>query len=1020
MKSHLLCGFLLIVGCLFLLACDLNPFSSSSDDNTVTADSSLGGFTVAEMQQFVAALNDQRALKMAPQLTVPAYSFYRFDFDNTKGARRLSSILSYDEAASATTIGILNTSKVMIFDTMVVRAGYNLDYFSFIDSVPAATIYMVASYAVEQMQDIEFLLRSTMPLASGPILAPVLKSVVDALPLPPPADFRALPVSKRDLVVSPSLQFPSLNSLFVARVAFSEEFQNFSNEMVKNKLANLQYFHANVDKLPPPDMSLHSMKAQGKLRATASAYNPEKFPYLDFYLEESSGTVNSNQEFGIALYNASGSISAQIATFPQNLPVSATVRQIGANRELSMNWSDEIGLQAFWKGVLTFQIIKRDYRNFNGACACLQENYDWRSNGTKDFPLLEQFGSASPSLIICDITVDGNVVSTFSLQRSVPLTRTEAIPFGVVATVSFYLLPPWSETETALLASQTIDALILQGLNPPDSVSGDLKEDEDMAFLNAGLDFHEVGNWITVFGHPVAPRTLENLASFTTTRLLVGELPFNAAGIENAPAAPTVSGIISGTFNTTQTFTVTPAEAGGSLQYSLDNGTTWLSYTGSVSIATEGSSIVTARQTGSTGLIGVSAPGITIVIDKTAPAWNTGYPVIGIVGPSNGQIGYSAAEAASASFVVLTSGATAPTAAQVAAGKDSTDAAAIASGKVALAANTVASASFGGLSFGVTYDIYSVISDSHDNLSAPAKLSFTTTSNFVKIKSSADWSARGRLTSVSFNGKIWIIGGGDGAGSPVCSNDAWSSTDGVTWAEATSGSVDRFSAREAHGVAGYNSKLWVVGGRADSTGGFLHDIWSSADGKTWTQNSAAASFSARNNHVVIAYQPAGGTEKLYLLGGYDNAFKNDVYSSTDGITWTSLENAGWAGREAFACAVFNGKLYVMGGYNGSVLSDVWTYDGNFWTQLSGVPGWAPRKGFKACVYDNKMWVFGGSDSSGTILSDLWYTSDGETWTQKTTSISPARTDYGFVSNGLHLFLMGGLGTGVQYNDVWSF
>ena len=65
---------------------------------------------------------------------------------------------------------------------------------------------------------------------------------------------------------------------------------------------------------------------------------------------------------------------------------------------------------------------------------------------------------------------------------------------------------------------------------------------------------------------------------------------------------------------------------------------------------------------------------------------------------------------------------------------------------------------------------------------------------------------------------------------------------------------------------------------------------------------------------------------MYLLGGIDNSttYMNDVWSSSDGKTWTQItDNATWPKRYGHAATVFNKKIWVMGGDNGSTLNDVW-------------------------------------------------------------------------------------------------
>ena len=94
-------------------------------------------------------------------------------------------------------------------------------------------------------------------------------------------------------------------------------------------------------------------------------------------------------------------------------------------------------------------------------------------------------------------------------------------------------------------------------------------------------------------------------------------------GTDTTPAAPVISGISSGTFTTSQNFTVN-GDSGATIQYSLDGGTTWLAYSAAVTLTNEGSYTITARQrSDAAGNWSVNATYITVVInqatDTTAP-----------------------------------------------------------------------------------------------------------------------------------------------------------------------------------------------------------------------------------------------------------------------------------------------------------------------------------------------------------------------------------------------------------------
>jgi hypothetical protein len=175
----------------------------------------------------------------------------------------------------------------------------------------------------------------------------------------------------------------------------------------------------------------------------------------------------------------------------------------------------------------------------------------------------------------------------------------------------------------------------------------------------------------------------------------------------------------------------------------------------------------------------------------------------------------------------------------------------------------------------------------------------------------AGWSARWGHTSVVFDGKMWVIGGYDGA----YKNDVWYSSDGVTWTEATDNAG--WDNRYCHTSVVFDGKMWVIGGY---DGAYENDVWYSSDGENWTQATGAAGWSARAGHTSVVFDG-----KMWVIGGYDGAYKKDVWYSSDGVTWTEATGAaGWTARRYHTSVVFDGKMWVIGGYDGAYKKDVWT------------------------------------------------------------------------------------------------
>ena len=221
--------------------------------------------------------------------------------------------------------------------------------------------------------------------------------------------------------------------------------------------------------------------------------------------------------------------------------------------------------------------------------------------------------------------------------------------------------------------------------------------------------------------------------------------------------------------------------------------------------------------------------------------------------------------------------------------------------------------------------------------------------------------------------------------------------------------------RSRSSVLSFSSALWIMGGlRAPGLPQQFNDVWKSTDGAaTWVRQTDAA-WPAANAWMGACVHDG----KMWVSGGTAPGASNGVYSSTDGITWTTVRADGAANgftaRDRHAMASYDGKLWVVGG-----AASVWSStDGAIWTQTTATPGWdASRVGPACTVYDGKLWMSCGNETSGD-KKDVWHTTDGITWTQATSSIHAdftPRYNVTFFSRGGRLYV--GHGTGPK--DLWT-
>ena len=183
----------------------------------------------------------------------------------------------------------------------------------------------------------------------------------------------------------------------------------------------------------------------------------------------------------------------------------------------------------------------------------------------------------------------------------------------------------------------------------------------------------------------------------------------------------------------------------------------------------------------------------------------------------------------------------------------------------------------------------------------------------------------------------------------------------------------------------------------------------------WVKVTDHAAFSIRDTAEDLVY--AG---KMWLSNGYynGNVLTRDLWSSTDGITWTLVNpNTPYDGYSEMV--VYNGKMWAIKG-------SVWnSTDGGNWTQVLVKTPFGVRGYGEVVVHEGKMWQLGSG-------ADVWNSTDGVNWT---CVVKEALYGHRFASAvtvfGGKLWLMGGsIGKPntppekgypkiTTYNDVWS-
>ena len=314
-----------------------------------------------------------------------------------------------------------------------------------------------------------------------------------------------------------------------------------------------------------------------------------------------------------------------------------------------------------------------------------------------------------------------------------------------------------------------------------------------------------------------------------------------------------------------------------------------------------------------------------------------------------------------------------------------------------------------------TYFWQVIATDNNGNTTGSEIFTFRTREiNQTLVISSAEFSTRTEHSLIEFNGKLWVIGGfhaSNGGVNGGLLNDVWSSLDGINWTEEVpNDSPTSFQPRANHTTIVFQNKIWIIGGGGLSNT-FYNDVWSSSDGINWVQETGNTGFPGRFAHTSEVFD-----NKLWILGGRDQfSYFNDVWSSSDGVNWTQeTDNGAFMPRGYHSSAVFEDKIWVIGGFASGDKNDVWSsIDGINWVQETTNAGFSERGGQSTAIYKNRIWVIAGG-----LNNDVWSSADGIQWNIE---ISNADFDdrgeqANFVFND-KLWIVGGW-MGSLLNDVW--
>ena len=313
---------------------------------------------------------------------------------------------------------------------------------------------------------------------------------------------------------------------------------------------------------------------------------------------------------------------------------------------------------------------------------------------------------------------------------------------------------------------------------------------------------------------------------------------------------------------------------------------------------------------------------------------------------------------------------------------------------------------------------------------------------WVKVTDKAAYAPRDGAGALVYKNKMWLLGGWNPSDKiffpKICNNEVWNSADGITWTQIRPNTfgTGRFNSRsewEGRHTAGYvvyKNKMWIVGGDVNQ-GHYHYDVWNSTDGETWTHinKNHTLPWGPRALHYTLVFN-----DKIWVMGGQtlpqfakeEERFYNDIWNTTDGITWKKVIPAEpmWTKRGMIGGnVVFKGRMWILGGGtydtpktpDRTFYNDVWSSaDGIHWTCHVESAPWHLRQYHDVAVFDGNMWVLEGWNKENR--NDVWYSSDGINWTElKNTPWNPRHASSVFVHDDA-LWMVAGNN---MEKDVWK-
>ncbi len=277
--------------------------------------------------------------------------------------------------------------------------------------------------------------------------------------------------------------------------------------------------------------------------------------------------------------------------------------------------------------------------------------------------------------------------------------------------------------------------------------------------------------------------------------------------------------------------------------------------------------------------------------------------------------------------------------------------------------------------------------------------------------------ARRQHQTVTFNDRLWIIGG-------RVKRDIWSSDNGRRWR--IESKFMPSPASEGMQAIEFNNRLWLFGGKIGND--FKQHIQSSFNGRDWVIESMDAYPAEHELHQVLFFN-----NKLYLLERKSTNGENpNIWVSDNGVDWQAFTtNLSISRTNRFLYAVFQNKLIAVAQmFDGKIRV---SKDGESW-QIINAENANFIRAHALSVLGDELILLGQDHNCSFLVENCfqqqWKSSDMVNWQMINRETARGKINFGFrqdpqlVAFKDSLWLVGGTeirgDIGRAQNDAWSY